>query len=142
LTFDGNAAASLPDSGPLTSGTFKPTNIGSGDSFPAPAPAATANTLLSIFEGTDPNGTWQLYVVDDLQKGARAIAGGWSLNVTTGPLTCNAANITIRDSDTPPTTASPYPSQINISGVTGSVAKVTVTLRNLSHTFSDDIDIL
>ncbi|MEN3333050.1 MAG: hypothetical protein V7641_2415 [Blastocatellia bacterium] len=142
LTFDDNAVNSLPDNGPLVSGTFKPSNIETGDTFPAPAPVPTGNTLLSIFDGTNPNGTWTLYVVDDTQNNAGAIAGGWSLNLLTAPQTCNPANIDINDSDTPPTVASPYPSQIEISGLTGNVAKVTVDLKGLSHTFSDDIDIL
>ncbi len=38
--------------------------------------------------------------------------------------------------------ASPYPSVLNISGVAGNVAKVTVTLHNLNHTYPDDIDVL
>jgi subtilisin-like proprotein convertase family protein len=142
LSFDDNAAASLPDNGPLVSGTFKPTDFNTGDTFPAPAPVPTGNTLLSVFDGTDPNGTWKLYVVDDRSNDAGSIAGGWSLNLLVAPPNCNPANITINDSASPPTLASPYPSQINISGLTGNVAKVTVDLKNLTHTFSDDIDIL
>ena len=38
--------------------------------------------------------------------------------------------------------SSPYPSTILVSGVSGIVTKVTVTLRNVSHTFPDDIDVL
>src|SRR5947199_81355 len=47
LTLSDNSGASLPDDGPLVSGTFKPTNIGAGDSFPSSAPVPTGNTLLS-----------------------------------------------------------------------------------------------
>jgi M6 family metalloprotease-like protein/uncharacterized repeat protein (TIGR01451 family) len=50
----------------------------------------------------------------------------------------NANTITIPDSGT----ASPYPSTINVSGVTGLLDKVTVTLANLNHTFIEDVDVL
>jgi len=36
--------------------------------------------------------------------------------------------------------ASPYPSTINISGVSGNISNLTVTLMNLSHTWSRDLD--
>ncbi len=38
--------------------------------------------------------------------------------------------------------ASPYPSTINVSGVTGVVSKMRVTFTKLSHTYPDDIDAL
>ncbi|KAB2951882.1 MAG: fibronectin type III domain-containing protein, partial [Thermoanaerobaculia bacterium] len=73
LTLDDAAAALLSDAGPLSSGTFRPSNVTAGDAFPAPAPAgphnnpapAGAATFTSIFGGTDPNGTWNLFLVDD-----------------------------------------------------------------------------
>ncbi|HYR29674.1 MAG TPA: proprotein convertase P-domain-containing protein, partial [Thermoanaerobaculia bacterium] len=50
----------------------------------------------------------------------------------------NTSSITIPDSGD----ASPYPSSINVSGISGNIAKVTVTLNNFSHTYLDDVDIL
>jgi subtilisin-like proprotein convertase family protein len=90
LTFDDAAAASLPDQGQITAGTYKPT-LGTAafdescavpSSFPAPAPAGPYGSTLSGFNGTDPNGTWSLYVVDDSRLDAGSIAGGWSLDIT------------------------------------------------------------
>ena len=54
----------------------------------------------------------------------------------------NSAQITINDSGTPPTAATPYPSQIAVLGVTGTVTDVNVTLTGLSHVFPDDVDVL
>ena len=50
----------------------------------------------------------------------------------------NQSTIVINDF----TTASPYPSAINVSGVGGTLIKATVTLTNLSHTYPADIDAL
>jgi subtilisin-like proprotein convertase family protein len=93
LTLDDSAAASLPDSGGLPSGTFRPANVGIGDSFPLPAPTPPYNstapegaaTLSSVFNGTNPNGTWSLYVIDDEFEDSGSISSGWSLAVTTTP---------------------------------------------------------
>jgi hypothetical protein len=41
LTFDDDAAGSLPDATQIVTGTYKPTNIGAGDTFPSPAPSAS-----------------------------------------------------------------------------------------------------
>ncbi len=38
--------------------------------------------------------------------------------------------------------ANPYSSTINVSGLTNPVGKVTVTISNFNHTFSDDVDML
>ncbi|CAN5580613.1 hypothetical protein BH18ACI3_BH18ACI3_17810 [soil metagenome] len=82
LTFDDAAAAMLPDSTQIVSGIFKPTNFVAGDTFPAPAPASPyGTTLAGSFNGTNPNGTWRLYVADDLGGDVGSIAGGWSLTL-------------------------------------------------------------
>ena len=87
LTFDDTAASSLPDAAPIVSGTYKPSigPICNPPSFPSPAPAGPyASPSLSVFNGTDPNGTWSLYVMDDFSGDAGSISGGWSLDITAG----------------------------------------------------------
>ena len=83
LTLDDDAANALPDGTVITSGTFRPANYGAGDPFPAPAPAPSGNVPLSIFNGTDPNGMWSLYIVDDASLDVGQFAGGWTLTITT-----------------------------------------------------------
>jgi subtilisin-like proprotein convertase family protein len=63
-------------------------------------------------------------------------------NVSTGE---NLAAITIPATGTGSAAgapSAPYPSSLTISGSTGTVAKVTATIRNFSHTFPGDLDIL
>lgn len=83
LTFDDGAAAAIPDSATLVTGSYKPFNYTTGDVFPAPAPAGTPGTTMSVFNGTNPNGTWSLYVVDDAGQDLGAFDGGWELVLTT-----------------------------------------------------------
>src|SRR5262245_17388504 len=57
----------------------------------------------------------------------------------------NAAAITIPGSGTGATTgapATPYPSNIVVSGIAAPIARVSITLNGLSHTFPDDVDVL
>jgi subtilisin-like proprotein convertase family protein len=83
LTLDDAAAGALPDGTALTSGMFRPTNVTAGDPFPAPAPAS-GGSALSVFNGTVPNGTWSLYVVDDAAQDVGTFSQGFCVNVTAG----------------------------------------------------------
>ncbi|MDX6698579.1 MAG: virginiamycin lyase [Solirubrobacteraceae bacterium] len=73
----------------LVSGIFKPIDGFADPSLGPPAPPAPYGTALAAFDGTDPAGTWQLFVWDDsgaAATGGGALAGGWSLDVqTAGP---------------------------------------------------------
>jgi hypothetical protein len=88
LTFDDSATSLLPNDLDITlPGTYRPTNYGGGDTFTAPAPAgpyqspapAGKGTLASTFNGTDPNGTWSLYI----QNSSFVLVNGWSLSIET-----------------------------------------------------------
>jgi len=81
LTLDDEAATTLPML-LLSSGSFKPTDYDtSGEDATFPSPANTLPTdgsALSVFDGTDPNGTWNLFVVDDTAFDKGKI-GKWDL---------------------------------------------------------------
>ena len=92
LTFDDAASGPLPDEGPLSSGTYQPTrgtihfnSCQAPSSFPDTAPAGPYDSSLSVFDGSNPNGTWQLYVIDDTPLELPGPPGGsitgWSLDM-------------------------------------------------------------
>jgi hypothetical protein len=83
LTLDDGAANQVPSSGPLRSGAFQPTNFGTSvDTFSPPAPATPSNAKLGVFNSTDPNGLWSLFIKNGA-GGTGALNGGWSLRITT-----------------------------------------------------------
>jgi serine/threonine protein kinase/subtilisin-like proprotein convertase family protein len=163
LTFDDAAPDGLPDKRAIVSGTYRPslgTDRGGGAccNFQggAPAPSPPFGTELSVFEGSDPNGSWNLFVFDDSPGDAGQIAGGWSLVIETaaggggapsptGPtaapsaaVTSNSQEIVIPDSGE----GDPYPSSIEVSGLSGTIVDVKVTLSGFGHEFADDVDVL
>ncbi|MDB6125895.1 MAG: hypothetical protein JWQ71_4888 [Pedosphaera sp.] len=99
LTFDDAAAASLSSSTP-TSGTYKPTQT-NAPAFPLPAPPSPYGTDLSALVGTNPNGSWSLYVLDDKGLDAGNIAKGWSLAITTTSPVAPAADLVVGLAATP-----------------------------------------
>ena len=89
LSFSDDAPQSL-GTAPITSGVYKPSNRDTStdkDNFPAPAPAKPYAGALSVFRGTDPNGTWKLFVLEEgTGRSGGAIARGWTLRIDTdGP---------------------------------------------------------
>ncbi|MEY4385506.1 MAG: hypothetical protein RLY20_789 [Verrucomicrobiota bacterium] len=97
LTFSNGAPNAVPASG-LTTGLYRPTNLTDtspgGDAFPSPAPVGPYGAGLTNFYGTNPNGTWSLYVFDDGPGDVGNFAGGWSMTITTQ---------NVAPSNTPPT---------------------------------------
>jgi subtilisin-like proprotein convertase family protein len=88
LTFDDAAGGLIPTGLALASGTFRPTNTDDGpgcgfavDTWSTPAPTPPYGSSLAVFNGTNPNGTWSLYVFDDSGGDSGTIANGWSLDV-------------------------------------------------------------
>ncbi|KAA0251957.1 MAG: hypothetical protein EDX89_20710, partial [Acidobacteria bacterium] len=99
ITLDDAAAALLPSSGTPATGTYRPTDYTSGDTFVAPAPGSpylspatvgSATFASAFLAGTaaDLNGTWNLYVVDDASGDTGSISGGWELTFSTTSPAC------------------------------------------------------
>jgi Ca2+-binding RTX toxin-like protein len=85
ITFNDSAAGQIPDSTNFASGLYQLSNFNSGtDTFPAPAPAPSAFTsLAAAFNGINPNGTWNLFIVDDVAGDSGSLSAGWRLNFRT-----------------------------------------------------------
>ena len=87
LTFDATAAAALPATTKIATGTYQPMDLSpsgtTADSFPAPGPAAPYPAGLAVFNGGSPNGIWKLFVVDDTGGDSGNISGGYTLTITT-----------------------------------------------------------
>lgn len=92
LTFD-DTASLLPQTpgaafGPaVPTGSYRPTVETGGElvNFPSPAPAAPYQTALAAFNGNNPNGTWQLFIIDVnfyTLFGINRIDGGWDLQIS------------------------------------------------------------
>jgi CSLREA domain-containing protein len=91
LTFSSTAATVLPQNTAPVTGGYRPANYGDDanggdlmDTFPSPGPGTLTNQAadLTVFNLTNPNGIWSLYVVDDASPDAGSIANGWLLLVT------------------------------------------------------------
>lgn len=82
-----DGAPAMPDTTAITSGTYAPTNYGTGDPFAAPAPAGPHGATFASMgliggPASAANGTWSLYVVDDLGGDSGSFNGGWSITFT------------------------------------------------------------
>lgn len=86
LTFD-TVSRPIPNSAQISSGAYSAANWGgsTGDNFLPPAPAGPHSASLDSFDGGIPNGTWALYIKDDIPVNDGELANGWSLTIATGP---------------------------------------------------------
>ena len=148
LRFDDAASGLVPQTTPASQ-SYQPT-ARSTYIFLSPAPtnpnvpAPNGNsTLASTFLGTDPNGTWSLYGVDRGLFSSGSISN-WNLTITPATSFSNQGSITINDAATSGegVPATPYPSQIAVSGLRGEIADVAITLHGFSHTKPSDVSLL
>lgn len=101
LQFDDAAAGSLSSGTAPASGAYKPTSFAPLSPFPSPAPAGTYSNSLAAFNGSNPNGTWSLFVLDDTSPGAGSIANGWSLAITRSSSIPSASDLSLGMTATP-----------------------------------------
>ncbi|MEO7793995.1 MAG: hypothetical protein ABIV06_04420, partial [Thermoanaerobaculia bacterium] len=83
LTFDDAAGGPLTTA-VIVAGTFKPSNLDTTtDAFPVGAPAGPYDATFAALSalGAAANGTWSLFVRDDVGTDAGSISNGWRLNV-------------------------------------------------------------
>ena len=118
---------------------------------------------MSVFDGRDPNGTWELYVLEPAPGATGAITDGWTLGFELGdadPQTgaaaggqatgpggvgspdasgfSNDAAIQIPSDGK----ATPYPSTIEVSNLDGVVTDANVTLNGFGDAFPPGVDLL
>ncbi len=82
---------------PFVAGSYRPSNSGTTDVFPAPAPAAPYIYTMSQFNGDNPNGTWNLYIIDDANLDGGSISGGWTITFDVRPPAPTAGQILVSE---------------------------------------------
>ncbi|GAB2812120.1 T9SS type A sorting domain-containing protein [Ferruginibacter profundus] len=137
-----NATYTFMDSGPAMSitaanatGTYKPTNNGTPDNFPAPGPGAISQAAPAIntFTGNF-NGTWKLFVLDDDGTADQgAIAGGYTINFDLGSPGCTSTPRTVVVTVGMPATITTQP--VNLAVCTDKVASFTVVAAGTGLTY-------
>jgi hypothetical protein len=82
LTFDQAATSSLNEDDFPASGTYRPSQeTTTPDPLSAPAPGGPYPVDLNALNGTPANGTWNLFVEDQVGFDEGEITGGWSLTL-------------------------------------------------------------
>jgi subtilisin-like proprotein convertase family protein len=114
---------------------YKPTEYYTGtDAWPG-APPGFHPADFDELAGGNPNGTWKLYVVDDTPGNDGEIHLGWTLGIDT----------VIPDTTVPasPTgQADHYPETQTVSGLTGVVSDVNVTIPGVYHKRPEDLQLI
>jgi subtilisin-like proprotein convertase family protein len=94
LVFDDMGEQVIGVTGSITSGTFRPGGSRFGGlPLPAPAPPGTGlpyGTTLSAVNGSNPNGTWQLFVNDNAVQDFGNV-GSWQVNIAAGETSSETA---------------------------------------------------
>jgi len=126
LTFDDNAATPVPATNSIVTGTNRPSPILPVTTFTDPAPAAPYATNLAACNGSNPNGPWSLFVLDDTPLDSGSL-GGWILSLTTASVVPAAADLVVTASGTPSTV------------VVGSNVTYTISLVNYGPSSASNV---
>jgi len=93
---DGGAAMTA---GAIPSGTYKPTSLGGAHLFPSPGPGSLNQTgqTLASFNSSALNGTWKLFVVDEVFGDFGTISGGYNISFSYPTVGCvsNSTKVTV-----------------------------------------------
>ncbi len=128
-------ASVLPATGFPASGTYGVVNHGVYNGAGTPSAVSSAN--LSNFVGTNPNGTWSLYVFDDATGDAGSM-GSWSIEITSNepsPLTYSwspatgLSNPNIANPVANPSSTETYTLTATSLGCSGTPDDVTITVN-------------
>jgi hypothetical protein len=84
LTVSDTATTPMPESGPLVTRTYRPTDYENDEPLPSTPFDAPSHTRLIDLAAGDVNDLWHLYVVDDEFGAEGGFIGGWGLTITTG----------------------------------------------------------
>jgi len=135
LTFD-DAGQPAPDGPGLAEGTWRPTNHFGGlgepveDIFPGAPAAPRKATLREAFAGSNPNGTWSFYVVDD-RPGA---TGSWinpaTVEITTAPAASGLPPVALSAADAADAAGNRVTADIDLRRFDGFTGPVTLSLAD------------
>ncbi len=102
LIFDSTATEAVPPAAAIGTGSYRPADYSSGDliprQFPSPPYLTSLDALIapspgipatdSELQALDPNGRWQLFIVDSVQGDTGIVSGGWVLEIQTSRIVC------------------------------------------------------
>ena len=100
ITLDDTALVALPIHDALVAGTYRPAAYGTAPVF-TNAPAGPYGTNLIAYNGSNPNGRWSLYVIDDGAGDSGSIQGGWNLAITTITPVSSMADLAVSGTSSP-----------------------------------------
>jgi uncharacterized delta-60 repeat protein/uncharacterized repeat protein (TIGR01451 family) len=127
LTLDDDAPTPVPASGTIVTATNSPNPVMPVAAFPSPAPPAPYATNLAACKGSNPNGAWNLFVIDDTTLDSGSIASGWILTLTTASVVPGASDLVLGVTDAPD------------PAVTGSNVTYTISVTNFGPSTATDV---